>query len=66
MSNTYAQVIRVLADGDWHAADELEAVARFPEHWLRELRHDGHQVVTDAGGRPLIRLQESNAGTARL
>lgn len=66
MSNTYAQVIRVLADGDWHLADELEAVTRFPEHWVRELRHDGHQVVTDEVGRPLIRLQESNAGTARI
>ena len=66
MSNTYAQVIRILDDGDWHDADELEAVARFPDHWVRELRHEGHQVVTDAIGRALIRLQERGAGAVQV
>jgi hypothetical protein len=66
MSKTYAQVIRILADGDWHAADELESVTCFPEHWVRELRHDGHDVTTDAVGRPLVRLQtEGDAGSPR-
>jgi hypothetical protein len=62
---TYAQLMRILGDGDWHSADELTAVTHFPHHWVDELRHDGHQVATDESGRPLVRLNNPCRATAR-
>jgi hypothetical protein len=64
-TTTYAQLMQILGDGDWHNADELTAVTHFPQHWVDELRHDGHQVEVDEIGRPVVRLREpagSNAG----
>jgi hypothetical protein len=58
-TTTYDQLMRILDDGDWHSAEELTAVAHFPHYWIDELRHEGHQVVTDAVGRPVIRLREA-------
>jgi hypothetical protein len=56
MSSTYADVLRILDDGQWHAVDELASVSRYPVEWARELRHDGHQVVADPSGALVVRL----------
>ena len=29
-TTTYAQLMKILGDGDWHSADELTAVTQFP------------------------------------
>ena len=63
-TTTYAQLMRILNDGDWHSVDELTAVAHYPQHWVDELRREGHQVVTDSVGRPLVRLRERTPTTA--
>jgi hypothetical protein len=63
---TYKQLLTVLADGDWHSLDELEAVTRYPDQWLTELRHEGHQVGFDSLGRPLVRLGENGHGRATV
>jgi hypothetical protein len=63
-TTTYDQLMRILGDGDWHSADELTAVAHFPQYWIDELRHEGHQVVTDEVGHPVIRLRNREAATA--
>jgi hypothetical protein len=34
---TFPAVVGLLGDGQWHAGEELAAVATFPQEWLREL-----------------------------
>ena len=63
-TTTYAQLMKILGDGDWHSADELTAVTQFPQEWVDELRHEGHQIATDEIGSPLVRLREPAVSTA--
>ena len=55
-TNTYWRVIRLLDDGRWHGEDELREVTTFPEHWVRELIQEGHEVAETATGDRLVRL----------
>ena len=38
---TFPAVVSLLGDGQWHAGEELAAVATFPQEWLRELEREG-------------------------
>lgn len=42
--------IRELAeDGEWKTVDDLRRVSAYPEEWLKELRHEGFDVLEDEG-----------------
>ena len=52
---TYARVLEVLADGEWHTDEELRAVTEYPAEWLKELRYAGF-VVAERRGAGLVRV----------
>ena len=43
---TYDRILQLLADGEWHTEDELEALAYFPRKWIKELEASGGHVTT--------------------
>ena len=59
--SVYAQLLEVLADGDWHDEDDLRPITPFPREWMAELRHDGHEVGEGPTGAPLVRLRQDPA-----
>ena len=61
----YERVLRVLDDGAWHRAEELRLVTRYPEEWIKELRHEGHEVRERKGGGTAVRLRRQAARTPR-
>jgi hypothetical protein len=52
---TYPAVLRVLEDREWHADAELEAVASFPEEWLKEVERE-HELERRGQSPQMIRL----------
>jgi hypothetical protein len=57
----YERLLEVLSDGEWHSEDELRPITPFPREWIVELRHEGHEVVEDPFGGPLVRLRQGAA-----
>ena len=58
MSNrngTYNAIRRLLADGRWHDAQELETVTRYARDWVAELSRDPDVEVKEDRGKTLIR-----------
>ena len=55
--STYARVLEVLADGEWHTEDELGQVAYFPRKWIKELEASGEPVTTAESGGVRLRLE---------
>ena len=47
---TWERVVDLLSDGDWHTEVELEEIAHFPAHWIRELEQSGYFVEKNASG----------------
>jgi len=50
---TWDRVLDLLDDGDWHAEEELEEVAYYPEHWIGNSRNAATRcsgAVTDTRG----------------
>jgi len=46
---SFERVQAVLADDDWHSEEELSAVVRYPELWVRQLAtEDVVEVSYDA------------------
>lgn len=41
-------LLDLLADGEWHSADELASVARFASDWIALLRDDGYSIEARA------------------
>ncbi len=54
---TYERIIELLGDGEWHPVDDLRLVTRYPDEWVRELRHEGHAVVGRSGDAAVVRLR---------
>jgi hypothetical protein len=54
---TYARVLELLADGEWHEEEELREVAYFPRAWIRELQLSGESVRTHQNARLRLRLE---------
>ena len=52
---TYPAVIDVLADGEWHADEDLREVTCFPHEWLKELEHE-RKLERRPGSPQLVRL----------
>ena len=52
---TYARMLELLADGEWHTDEELRAVTEYPDEWLKELRYAGF-VVDERRDTGLVRL----------
>ena len=57
----HAQLLEVLADGEWHSEADLLSITRFPREWMVELRHDGGEVAEDQAGMHLVRLRQDPA-----
>jgi hypothetical protein len=53
---TYPAVVELLQDGEWHANDELAAVAFFPREWLDELERDGLELERRGESPEMVRL----------
>lgn len=53
---TYPAVVGLLQDGEWHASDELAAVAFFPSEWLNELEQEGLALERRGGSPEMVRL----------
>jgi hypothetical protein len=54
--STYARIVELLSDGEWHYEPELLRVSTFPEHWVTELAREGHEVKKTEQGSRLVRL----------
>jgi hypothetical protein len=63
--SVHAQLLEVLADGEWHGEDDLRAITPFPREWMTELRHDGHEVGESPAGEQVVRLRPAPAGLER-
>ena len=61
---TYTRLLKLLADGEWHGQDELRKITSFPEQWMNELRHDGHEIAVHEDGAPVVRLKSLELPTA--
>ncbi len=58
MSNrrsTHDAIRRLLADGRWHDAQELESITRYARDWVAELSRDPDVEVRADRGKTLIR-----------
>ena len=55
---TYDSIRTMLADGEWHDANELERITTHPQEWLQELRYDPATEVKDDEQRILVRSAE--------
>jgi len=55
--STYARVLDLLADGEWHTEDELGEVAYFPRKWVEELQASGERLTTAENGGVRLRLE---------
>jgi len=53
---TWERVLGLLSDGDWHSEEELQEVAYFPDHWIRELENSGYFLEERSTGRLRVRL----------
>jgi hypothetical protein len=60
--SVHAQLLELLADGEWHSEADLMPITPYPREWMTELRHDGHEVVEDPAGMQAIRIREGSAG----
>jgi hypothetical protein len=59
--SVHAQLLEVLADGEWHSEADLLPITPFPCEWMTELRHDGHEVVEGPSGMQVVRLKQEPA-----
>jgi hypothetical protein len=55
---TYDNLVEALSDGAWHPRRDIEELTVFPEEWLKELLHEGHEVLEDDNGDVFVRLRE--------
>ena len=55
--STYARMLDLLADGEWHSEDELRQLAYFPRKWIEELEASGERVTTAENGGVRVRLE---------
>jgi hypothetical protein len=55
--STYARVLALLGDGEWHTEDELGEVAYFPRKWIEELEASGERVTRAENGELCLRLE---------
>jgi hypothetical protein len=60
--SVHAQLLQLLADGEWHSEADLLPITPYPLEWMTELRHDGYEVVEDPAGLRVIRIREGSAG----
>jgi hypothetical protein len=59
--SVYSRLLEALSDGEWHSEDDLRAITPFPREWIAELRHEGHEIIEDPSGMPLVRLRHDPA-----
>jgi hypothetical protein len=45
------RVFSLLSDGDWHSENELAAITRYPQYWIREVGESGYLLERDQLGR---------------
>lgn len=64
---TYPAVIRLLEDGKWHTAADLETVTCFPVEWLSEVERE-HPLERRPGAPELVRIhhRSRSRGAARI
>jgi hypothetical protein len=55
---TFQAIARLLADGSWHAIDDLGDVTTWPEEWAKELQAEGLLETRDQAGNVLVRLRQ--------
>ena len=55
---TFPAIARLLADGCWHAIDDLGDVTTWPEEWVNELQAEGLLETRDQAGNVLVRLRQ--------
>jgi hypothetical protein len=60
--STYSRVVELLSDGDWHCGQELSQVSTFPELWITELAHEGHEIKWTESGTRVVRLSRAVVG----
>jgi hypothetical protein len=53
---TYDKIRRLLSDGGWHDARELESITRYVHAWVAELRHDPDVEISDDQGHVRLRF----------
>ena len=59
---TFEAIQRLLADGAWHALDDLREVTAFPAEWVKELKAEGLIDTRDQMGNTLVRLRPAPNG----
>jgi hypothetical protein len=57
----YDSIQSVLADGEWHDAQELEGVTQFPLEWVGELQREGELAVSEQGEHVYVRSLKQHA-----
>jgi len=56
-TKTFHAITRMLADGTWHAVEDLRDVTSLPDEWVRELQAEGLIETTEQVGNVLVRLR---------
>jgi hypothetical protein len=54
---TFQAITRLLADGSWHAIDDLGDTTTWPEEWAKELQAEGLLETREQAGNVLVRLR---------
>ena len=56
--STYARLIDMLSDQEWHDRSEVAALTHHPDLWLKELVVEGHLVVQTPDGATAVHLAD--------
>ena len=56
--STYARLIDMLSDQQWHDRSEIAAITHYPDLWLKELVVAGHLVVQKPDGATAVHLAD--------
>ena len=56
--STYARLVDLLSDHQWHDRNEIAAITHYPDLWLKELARGGPPVVRKPDGTTQVRLAD--------
>jgi hypothetical protein len=56
--STYARLVDLLSDHQWHDRSEIAAITHYPDMWLKELVEEGNLVVQTPDGATAVRLAD--------